>query len=318
MQLLCENGNQRKYKISAKEFLNKPMSFPPCQRSISEEHVMEIVAFQQQHFAKKSHYFFLNCIQVCSVNGVWYCVDGQHRYSALKLLNDLPDWFIDIEVIHCEDEKEMKEIFFMINKNTPLPGFLKEEGSREIANDFKKYIQGKYPRFVSASSKPQRPNIHLDTFIDDMNKFKHPPARLVELVAWFEEENNEHRDYLLNSNNEQCQKLMEKINSVTKTRNGDKLYLGCFWLDSIPNKISKITREKCWKLWSIECNTKSVDQQLPCYVCEEWINAFNFEAGHIESHATGGTNALENLRPVCNKCNKRVGTKNMNEYKNTM
>jgi hypothetical protein len=153
-----------------------------------------------------------------------------------------------------------------------------------------------------------------------MNKFKHPPTTLDKLVEWFEAENNEHREYLSNSTNEQCQKLMEKINGVTKTRHGDKLYLGCFWLDSIPNKTSKIMREKCWKLWSVECNKKqlSMDQNLPCYVCNEWINAFNFEAGHIESHATGGPNQLHNLRPVCSKCNKRVGTKNMDEFKSTL
>lgn len=314
--LLSENGNSRKLSISVKELLVQPTYLPVCQRSIIEEHVAEIVAFQKQYFAKMFHYLFLNCIQYCIVDRKWYCVDGQHRYASLKFLNDLPDWKIDIEITHCKDIAEMHDIFRILNTNTPVPEFLKmEEEPLFVLNEFKRYMQKKYAPYVSSSSRPQRPNIHLDTFIDKMRE-KQPPARLDELIEWVETENAEHREYLLKSNNEQCQKLMEKINGTTKTRNGDKFYLGCFWLDSIPNKISSITREKCWDMWYNECKENQlIDcQNAPCYLCMSPITFRTFEAGHIKSHANGGTNKVENLRPVCNKCNKRVGPKNMDEY----
>lgn len=318
MNLLSENGNSRKYSISVKELLNQPVYIPVCQRSIIEDHVMEIVLFQKQYFAKKFHYLFLNCIQYCVVQEKWYCVDGQHRYASLKLLDDLPDWKIDIEITYCKDMEEMHEIFRILNTNTPVPEFFKlEEAPLYLVLEFKKYIREKYAGYVSSSAKPQRPNIHLDTFIDTMIEIKQPQyTTLGELIEWFEEENNEHREYLTNSNNTQCEKLVEKINRVTKTRNGDKLYVGCFWLEPIPNKISTVTREKCWQLWYNECDEKQLahKQNAPCYVCMTPITITTFEAGHIISHSNGGTNKVENLRPVCNKCNKCVGTKNMDEY----
>lgn len=183
--------------------------------------------------------------------------------------------------------------------------------------EFKKYIQKKYASYMKSSLTPQRPNIHLDTFVDKMREIKQPEYRtLDELIEWFETENNEHCEYLTNNSNEQCVKMLEKINRVTKTRNGAKFYLGCFWLEPIPNKISSMTREKCWKLWYNECKENQLvdGEDAPCFVCVTPINFRSFEAGHIISHANGGTNKVENLRPVCNKCNKRVGTKNMEEY----
>jgi len=321
-ELLSENGNSRKIRMSVKYLLNQPIYVPKCQRSIIDEHVQEIVSFQKQYFKKRSHYLFLNCIQYCSVDNKWYCVDGQHRYASLKFLDDLPDWRIDVEVTECKDMAEVDEIFRNLNKNTPVPEWFKwDEDPREVAFEFKKYIQKKYAPYISSSTKPQRPNIHLDSFIDNLDKIKHVQyTSFDEVVEWFEAENNEQREYLTNNNNEQCEKLLVKINSATKTRNGNKFYLGCFWLDPIPNKISAIAREKCWTLWYAECRKKqSVDgDSAPCYICEKLITAFSFEAGHIKSHANGGTNKVDNLRPVCNKCNKCVGSKNMDDYKLSM
>lgn len=316
MELLSESGNSRKFRVSVNYLLEQPMYVPRCQRSIIEEHVMEIVAFQKQYFKKRFRYLFLNCIQYCSVDNKWYCVDGQHRYASLKHLDDLPDWKIDIEVTECKDMAELDEIFRTLNKNTPVPEWFKwDEDSREVAFEFKKYIQKKYAPYISSSTKPQRPNIHLDSFIDNLEKIMQYTS-FDEVVEWFEMENIKHREYLTNNTNEQCEKLLAKINSATKTRNGNKFYLGCFWLDRIPNKISAVTRQKCWTLWYATCREKgTVDgDNAPCYICQNLISAFTFEAGHIKSHANGGTNKIDNLRPVCNKCNKRVGTKNMDLF----
>lgn len=320
--LLSKNGNSRKQGMSVKELLEQPIYVPVCQRSIIDEHVLEIVAFQKQYYAKNAHYLFLNCIQYCIVDRKWFCVDGQHRYAALKLLDDLPDWQIDIEITYCKDMDEMHEIFRILNTNVPVPEFFKlEDEELYLMVAFKKYIQKKYASYMKSSLTPQRPNIHLDTFVDKMREIKQPEYRtLDELIEWFERENNEHREYLLTIKNEQCTKMLEKINRVTKTRNGAKFYLGCFWLDKIPNKIPSIIREQCWNTWKKECeeNQCLIDGNVPCYVCSQTISSFHFEAGHIISHVNGGLTTVENLRPVCSMCNKRVGTKNMDEFKKSM
>lgn len=52
-----------------------------------------------------------------------------------------------------------------------------------------------------------------------------------------------------------------------------------------------------------------------CFVgCGEQISQANFECGHVQSRKFGGSNEIENLRPVCSRCNKSMGTQNMFEF----
>ncbi len=49
-----------------------------------------------------------------------------------------------------------------------------------------------------------------------------------------------------------------------------------------------------------------------CFCCGiATISVFDFQAGHIVSDFHGGEATLENLRPICGKCNRDMGTINM-------
>lgn len=53
-----------------------------------------------------------------------------------------------------------------------------------------------------------------------------------------------------------------------------------------------------------------------CFCCEKKeLRQSSFHAGHIQSVAEGGTDTIDNLRPICRSCNLSMGTQNMNEYK---
>ena len=52
-----------------------------------------------------------------------------------------------------------------------------------------------------------------------------------------------------------------------------------------------------------------------CYCCSCEINSKKFDCGHIISVANGGTNVIDNLKPICSTCNKSMGTKNMEEFR---
>ena len=52
-----------------------------------------------------------------------------------------------------------------------------------------------------------------------------------------------------------------------------------------------------------------------CYCCNKEIDSKHFECGHIIAVSNGGTNTLPNLKPVCSLCNKSMGSKNMEEFK---
>ena len=52
-----------------------------------------------------------------------------------------------------------------------------------------------------------------------------------------------------------------------------------------------------------------------CLCCKlTHITQMNFSCGHIISEFNGGTNKLNNLKPICVSCNSSIRTQNMDEF----
>lgn len=63
--------------------------------------------------------------------------------------------------------------------------------------------------------------------------------------------------------------------------------------------IPKAIREQCWvKTFGEKFSEK-------CYIswCENEINVFDFHVGHDKPESEGGTLAIDNLKPICARCN---------------
>lgn len=73
--------------------------------------------------------------------------------------------------------------------------------------------------------------------------------------------------------------------------------------------IAKKVRDKVWRV------AFSVNLDGMCYCCSDKITIDNWHQGHIISHACGGLDDTENLRPVCSSCNLSMGTENMDDFK---
>jgi len=70
--------------------------------------------------------------------------------------------------------------------------------------------------------------------------------------------------------------------------------------------ISKGLREKVW----IKYMKNKV--QGKCYCCRiKPIHFTDFEVGHDKSVYAGGSNHINNLRPICRSCNREMGTKSI-------
>jgi len=68
-------------------------------------------------------------------------------------------------------------------------------------------------------------------------------------------------------------------------------------------KIPGALREQVWISWvgkkfSNKCNVKW---------CETIISVFDFECGHNVPESKGGATDINNLRPICGKCNRSMG-----------
>ena len=64
------------------------------------------------------------------------------------------------------------------------------------------------------------------------------------------------------------------------------------------------------QVWETYIGIKTGSLKCPYCVTNE-ISQLNFECGHVISRESDGSNDIENIRPICNKCNKSLGTKTM-------
>ncbi len=76
-------------------------------------------------------------------------------------------------------------------------------------------------------------------------------------------------------------------------------------------KINKDLREKVWLKYM---KNKVLGK---CYCCKiKPIHFTDFEVGHNKAVSKGGSNNINNLRPICRSCNKGMGTKTIEWYRN--
>jgi len=67
-------------------------------------------------------------------------------------------------------------------------------------------------------------------------------------------------------------------------------------------RIPVALREQVW----IHFNGRKFEKK--CYIrwCKNKINVFDFQVGHNIPESKGGPTTLENLRPVCSRCNQSM------------
>ncbi len=67
--------------------------------------------------------------------------------------------------------------------------------------------------------------------------------------------------------------------------------------------IPKALKEQVW----MQKAGHVFDVKCPITWCENHINAFNFHTGHNIPESKGGKTSIENLIPICDRCNTSMG-----------
>jgi 5-methylcytosine-specific restriction endonuclease McrA len=69
--------------------------------------------------------------------------------------------------------------------------------------------------------------------------------------------------------------------------------------------ISKALREQVW----IKHAGRVFECKCPTEWCQNMISVFDFESGHDIPESKGGQTSVENLFPICSRCNKGMGNR---------
>ena len=73
--------------------------------------------------------------------------------------------------------------------------------------------------------------------------------------------------------------------------------------NAIKIKIPKALREQVW----VHYIGKKYESKCYIHWCSNTINVFDYQVGHNIPESKGGSILLENLRPLCSRCNLSMG-----------
>ena len=83
-------------------------------------------------------------------------------------------------------------------------------------------------------------------------------------------------------------------------------------VDTCKSKNKSLPKAVRLALWN---NTFGERQGVgTCCCCGRELTQQSFEAGHVQAASQGGSDTLDNLRPICGPCNRSMGNMNMNAY----
>ena len=75
-------------------------------------------------------------------------------------------------------------------------------------------------------------------------------------------------------------------------------------------KVPKAVKDNTWKKYM------GNKPEGKCYCCRmETISVFNFEVGHNKARSKGGSDQIENLRPICKTCNTSMATQSIESFR---
>lgn len=117
-----------------------------------------------------------------------------------------------------------------------------------------------------------------------------------------------HKDTLIEQLKEVNKQLRQQASSSSPSQSQNNQYK--------KKKISTSTRANCWRRY---VQTTTGHGQTLCFCCKmNTIDPYDWECGHIVAESQGGSNEIDNLRPICRHCNNDMGAENMREFASRM
>jgi 5-methylcytosine-specific restriction endonuclease McrA len=341
------SGIPRVLKLSELAELNirRPESI---QRTVDEERVAEIVAYQHQRIERGHDPVFPGILIVArgavpllssdeNKNDLWL-LDGQHRWAAFLRLRELvPDCMVCIQEFRIGPGLPIAELFRLINNVVPVPEHLVDETVLDVhvqaLNRFEGLFKARWKAFLSRSAQPRRPNVNLDHIKNVIYRARGgllnalPTADA--LMAYLEWVNAELlRRYV---SPELRERALQKdpadplvlSHDVDHNWAEDGRWL-CAYLEARPEDTpslntcaavarGRVTQAMRRALWVREFGGRTAVGS--CAACSGEILIDNWDAGHVRAVAHGGATDMQNLTPICRPCNLGMGTMDLHAFR---
>lgn len=246
-------------------------------------------------------------------------------------MGDIKDWVCE----RCGHESSSKSnLLTHLRKKKPcdteLSHISREEYIAELLhrdyNDKTYNCEYCNTRFNSRSNKSRhKKTCQAKKDLEGINDVVRQSERIDEIsskVATLEQQNGQTSSLLQIQNSQLLMQLQETNKTVKELQNVVRNLAGNKSHDpsqeSEPSTFTKKKKVKIPQAKRILCwNTYIGDTigKTKCLCCKILdITQFSFNCGHVISDANGGDISIENLRPICDKCNTDMGTMDMREF----
>ena len=333
--------SKRCYTLS--QLAQLPLLVPEIQRPADLQRVEEIVQYHANTGGGNNRQPVLigDLIVAHSQDGDAWVVDGQHRWLAYQRLAPVyPDAAATVELIRLgvEGAPTMAELFKVVNRSVPVPDYVIKavlDGThRQVLDQFGRMVEGAFAPFASRATNPRRPNISVPRLLDRLAESVAlqqlgDAASLFEYLRWTSERLG-HRD-IRNTERANAKAVKHKCEPLYITSDADDAWMSdpvallTFLAQRRPKEggstptaaprppsasLPSAVRLAVWNEAFGDDAGKG-----KCVCCSAAVTQQTFECGHVVPRAKGGTDATSNLRVVCRKCNRSMGTRNLFEFK---
>jgi hypothetical protein len=344
---------QTKTVMTLSALLSLDLHLPAFQRDVDEEHVNEIIAFQNEALNKYGSFLFVGDLILAKTDdNQTYVIDGNHRIHCIKKIYlKQPTALIGVTTILINGTgPTLLEVFSLINKSKPVPDYIiqgtLDQAKRKKLSEYQHLFTKRYQPFISRAKAPHRPNLNIDNFMENVagsRMFEYFPS--AEKMILYTAHVNQVKLRELDPRN--ATKAFDKVKKYTTayeplflTNDPDFNFLNnVLWMAEFtcnyntpvyqptqyqpqpPPQRSELVKPP-YKKRALSKTLRSIvwkssfgsSMTGQCKCCNRLIEYDQFECGHIISERNGGSSGAANLLPVCSLCNKSMGSVNMDVF----
>ena len=164
------SSNEKLYLLDAKTLYNHTESWRH-NRPASQKRVAEIEETIQNGTYVDNIIYLAEIIDENKKRSL-VCYDGNHRREALRNSNGQR---VLVNIIFNSSDEEIKQRFIILNQSNPVPELYTTETDntelRSIIEDCVERLMIRFPKNVSASRNPRKPNFNRDKLTDELFEF---------------------------------------------------------------------------------------------------------------------------------------------------
>lgn len=210
----------------------------------------------------------------------------------------------------CTDVSALPNIF--VKSDSDIKGMInKQHDSLQTSEEDEEWFLQSFQRFTAFINRPELENIAYN------------PTQLFALFAHLAP-SNAGREEILCSNmpfwakKGNAANLKRMWENVATTQSRKEYFAVCMQelasivapVEPVRPQLSKKDKKAVWDNWF----KKGHKGDFNCACCQTVITKTNWHCAHVEAWSKSGDSSVENMRPTCEDCNRRMGTQNMDEF----